>query len=77
MDRYIMLGGIELSDSLRRLLKKDKVILLGHSFGSIVGLEIHAPGKAYVEIPQAGHFAFLTRPDAVLAALVSHVAFAK
>lgn len=32
--------GIELSDSLRRLFKKEKIIVVGHSFGSVVGLEM-------------------------------------
>jgi pimeloyl-ACP methyl ester carboxylesterase len=32
--------GIELSDSLRRLFAKDKIIVVGHSFGSVVGLEM-------------------------------------
>ena len=36
----IVRDGIELSDSLRRALGKDKIIVLGHSFGSIVGLEM-------------------------------------
>lgn len=39
IDRIVH-DGIELSDSLRRMLKKQKIILVGHSFGSVVGLEM-------------------------------------
>jgi pimeloyl-ACP methyl ester carboxylesterase len=39
IDRIVH-DGIELSDSLRRALKKDKIIVVGPSFGSIVGLEM-------------------------------------
>ena len=30
--------GVELADALRALLKKDKIILLGHSWGSVLGV---------------------------------------
>lgn len=39
IDRIVQ-DGIELSDSLRRELKKDRIVVVGHSFGSIVGLEM-------------------------------------
>jgi pimeloyl-ACP methyl ester carboxylesterase len=36
----IVSDGIELSDTLRRMFDKSKLVLVGHSFGSIVGLEM-------------------------------------
>ena len=36
----IVEDGIELSDSLRRALRTNKITVLGHSFGSIIGLEM-------------------------------------
>ena len=39
LDRIVQ-DGIELSDSLRRLTKMDKIIVVGHSFGSIVALQM-------------------------------------
>jgi pimeloyl-ACP methyl ester carboxylesterase len=38
--RRIVQDGLELSDSIRTILAKERIILLGHSFGSIVGLEM-------------------------------------
>ena len=37
IDRLVQ-DGLELADALRGLLHKDKIILLGHSFGSILGV---------------------------------------
>jgi len=34
---------------------------------------IDAPKKEFLELPSAGHFAFLTVPDKVLSELVAHV----
>ncbi|HEX4681837.1 MAG TPA: alpha/beta hydrolase [Gemmatimonadaceae bacterium] len=39
IDRIVR-DGIELSDSVARMFGKQKVVLVGHSFGSIVGLEM-------------------------------------
>jgi pimeloyl-ACP methyl ester carboxylesterase len=36
----IVQDGIELSDSLRRMLSANKIIVVGHSFGSIIGLQM-------------------------------------
>lgn len=36
----IVKDGVELSDSLRTVLNKRKIVVLGHSFGSIVGLQM-------------------------------------
>ena len=36
----IVEDGIELSDYLRKHLGKDKIIIVGHSFGSIIGLQM-------------------------------------
>lgn len=36
----IVHDGLELSDSLRRMFGKDKIVVLGHSFGSTVGLQM-------------------------------------
>ena len=38
---------------------------------------IHAPKKAFVAVPDGGHFVVFTRPDAFLADLVRYVGFAK
>jgi pimeloyl-ACP methyl ester carboxylesterase len=32
--------GLELADSLRRMLHKEKIVLVGHSFGSVLGLQM-------------------------------------
>ena len=39
IDRIVR-DGVELSDSLRRTFGKQKLVVVGHSFGSIVGLEM-------------------------------------
>jgi pimeloyl-ACP methyl ester carboxylesterase len=39
IDRIVQ-DGIALSDSLRRMLEKEKIVVVGHSFGSIIGLEM-------------------------------------
>lgn len=54
----IVQDGLELSDSLRHLLNKDNIIVVGHSFGSIVGLQMvkARPGlfSAFVGTGQIG-----------------------
>ena len=54
----IVHDGLELSDSLRRAFHKNKIIIVGHSFGSIVGLEMIRANpnlfSAYVGTGQIG-----------------------
>jgi pimeloyl-ACP methyl ester carboxylesterase len=72
IDRLVQ-DGVELADALRTLLRKDQIILLGHSWGSVLGVLMAkakpALFRAYVGTGQVGdparsyHVAF----DALLA----------
>lgn len=57
IDRIVR-DGVELSDSLREILGKQRIVLIGHSFGSIVGLEMARTRPdlfyAFVGIGQVG-----------------------
>ena len=72
IDRLVQ-DGVELADALRTSLRKDKIILVGHSWGSVLG-RVDGQGEAGAvpgvrrdrsggRSPHAGHVAF----DAVLA----------
>ena len=66
--------GVELADSLRKTLQKDKLILVGHSWGSILGLAmVKARPDAFYAFVGTGQVADSTRNYAVaFEALLKH-----